>query len=123
MAKRAVTLCPTLARRRVVGQRHHFIMNGVQARIPEDIIAFWDAKGKVFMFSVSEEALEQIKKKLAEVQRPELALRAEIVGRSEEDFHYRLSFVPEEMKHNDDLEFDVNGLSVFVDPVSARYRR
>ena len=41
------------------------------------------------MFEISELARDKIKDRLQEVNRPELALRAEIVGRSEDDFHYR----------------------------------
>ena len=73
------------------------------------------------MFDISEQALQQIRNKLDDVQRPELALRAEIVGRSSDDFHYRLSFVPEELKRPDDEERTADGLTILVDPVSARY--
>jgi Fe/S biogenesis protein NfuA len=73
------------------------------------------------MFEISELARDKIRERLKEVNRPELALRAEIVGRSEDDFHYRLSFVPEELKRSDDEVTEANGLTVLVDPVSSRY--
>lgn len=73
------------------------------------------------MFEISELARDKIRERLQEVNRPELALRAEIVGRSEDDFHYRLSFVPEELKRSDDEVTEANGLTVLVDPVSIRY--
>jgi Fe-S cluster assembly iron-binding protein IscA len=73
------------------------------------------------MFEISELARSKIKDRLQEVNRPELALRAEIVGRSEDDFHYRLSFVPEELQRPDDEVITTNGLTVLVDPVSNRY--
>lgn len=73
------------------------------------------------MFEISELAREKIRERLEEVDRPELALRAEIVGRSEDDFHYRLSFVPEELRRQDDEVVTTNGLTVLVDPVSNRY--
>jgi Fe/S biogenesis protein NfuA len=73
------------------------------------------------MFEISELARNKIRDRLQEVNRPELALRAEIVGRSEDDFHYRLSFVPEELKRDDDEVTKADGLTVLVDPVSSRY--
>ena len=73
------------------------------------------------MFEISELARDKIKDRLQEVNRPELALRAEIVGRSEDDFHYRLSFVPEELRRLEDEVTTTNGLTVLVDPVSSRY--
>ena len=73
------------------------------------------------MFEISELAREKIRERLQEVDRPELALRAEIVGRSEDDFHYRLSFVPEELRREDDEIVTNNGLTVLIDPVSNRY--
>ncbi|MFV1859294.1 MAG: NifU family protein, partial [Anaerolineales bacterium] len=73
------------------------------------------------MFEISELARDKIKERLREVNRPELALRAEIVGRSEDDFHYRLSFVPEELDRPDDEAITTDGLTVLVDPVSSRY--
>ena len=73
------------------------------------------------MFKISELARDKIKERLEEVNRPELVLRAEIVGRSEDDFHYRLSFVPEELRRPEDEVTTTNGLTVLVDPVSTRY--
>ncbi|MFQ5942620.1 MAG: NifU family protein [Anaerolineales bacterium] len=73
------------------------------------------------MFEISELARGKIRARLEEVNRPELALRAEIVGRSEDDFHYRLSFVPDELRRPDDEVISTNGLTVLVDPVSNRY--
>ena len=73
------------------------------------------------MFEISKFARDKIKDRLQEVDRPELALRAEIVGRSEDDFHYRLSFVPEELSRSDDEVITADGLTVLVDPVSNRY--
>lgn len=73
------------------------------------------------MFEISELARDKVKERLEEVNRPELSLRAEIIGRSESDFHYRLSFVPEELKRPDDDVVEVNGVTVLIDPVSSRY--
>ncbi|MEE9216862.1 MAG: iron-sulfur cluster assembly accessory protein, partial [Anaerolineales bacterium] len=73
------------------------------------------------MFEISESAVDRIKERLQEVNRPELSLRAEIIGRSETDFHYRLSFVPDELRRQDDEVITTNGLTVLVDPVSNRY--
>ena len=41
--------------------------------------------------------------------------------RSEDEFHYRLSFVPEELRRPNDDVTTTNGLTVLVDPVSSRY--
>jgi Fe/S biogenesis protein NfuA len=71
--------------------------------------------------SINPTALERIRQRLQEVGRPELALRVEIVGRTAEDFHYRLSFVPEPLRRPDDTTFAQDGLTVVVDPVSLRY--
>ncbi|MFQ5931788.1 MAG: NifU family protein [Nitrospiraceae bacterium] len=73
------------------------------------------------MFEISQLARDKIDARLQEVGRPDLALRTEIVGRSEEDFHYRISFVPEELRREDDEVVQANGLMVLIDPVSARY--
>ncbi len=73
------------------------------------------------MFRISELAGDKIKERLQEVNRPELALRIEIVGRSEDDFHYRMSFVPQELSRPDDEVITTHGLTVLVDSVSSRY--
>ena len=73
------------------------------------------------MFGISELARDKIKERLQEVNRQELALRAEIIGRSEVDFHYPLSFVPNELGRPDDEVIITNGLAALVDPVSSRY--
>lgn len=49
------------------------------------------------MFEIGELAGDSIKERLQAVKRPELALRVEIVARSEDEFHYRMSFVPPEL--------------------------
>ncbi len=46
------------------------------------------------MFDISELAGDKIKERRGEVNRPELALPAEIIGRPKDDFLYSLSFVP-----------------------------
>ncbi|TDI86788.1 MAG: hypothetical protein E2O74_00890, partial [Chloroflexi bacterium] len=44
-----------------------------------------------------------------------------MVGRSEDEFHYRISFVPLELSRPDDEVFTTHGLTVLIDSVSRRY--
>ncbi len=73
------------------------------------------------MLKISPAARKMIEERVREVDRSDLLLRVEIVGRSEDDFRYRLSFIPEPLRGPDDLAFTQDGLELLVDPVSARY--
>ena len=74
------------------------------------------------MITIHPRARDKITQRLHEVGRPELSLRVEIVGRTaQQDFHYRLSFVPEPLRRPDDTVLNQNGLTIVVDPVSLRY--
>lgn len=73
------------------------------------------------MIQISQAARRQIQQRAQIVDRQDLALRIEIVGRSEDDFRYRLSFVPEEMRQAQDVAVELDGLELLADPISARY--
>lgn len=73
------------------------------------------------MFEVTDEAREAIAARLQEAGRPGLALRVEIVGRRPDGFEYRLWFVSEGNRREDDAVSDADGVQVFMDPYSARY--
>lgn len=73
------------------------------------------------MIEISQSAREQIDQRAQIVGRTDLTLRIEIVGRSEHDFRYRLSFVPQAMRDEHDLRLAQDGTELLVDPVSARY--
>lgn len=73
------------------------------------------------MITIAPPAAEILREKQDEAQRDDLRLRIEIVGRHQDDFQYRLIFLPEEMKAQDDVEVESNGLKVLVDPFSAAY--
>ena len=73
------------------------------------------------MFEIGELAGDKIKERLQVVKRPELALRVEIVGRSEDEFHYRMSFVPPEFSRPDAEVITTHGPTVLIDSVSRRY--
>ncbi len=70
---------------------------------------------------ISPAAREQIEERAQIVDRSDLSLRIEIVGRSEDEFRYRLSFVPETLREPEDLVQAVDGLELLIDPISARY--
>ena len=51
----------------------------------------------------------------------EVCLRVEITGRSKEGFQYDLQFIEKKDAKEGDIEMDVDGMIVFVDPRSAKY--
>lgn len=73
------------------------------------------------MLEISPTARQQIEERAQIVDRSDLALRIEIVGRSEDEFRYRLSFVPESLRGPSDVVLAEDGLELFVDPITARY--
>ena len=73
------------------------------------------------MFEIGELAGDKIKERLQAVKRPELALRVEIVARSEDEFLYRMSFVPPELSRPDAEVITTHGPTVLIDSVSGRY--
>lgn len=73
------------------------------------------------MFEISETAQDKIQGMLKEANREGLSLRVEIAGRTQEDFLYRLFFVSEAHRQEDDTVIDCDSVQVLVDPYSARY--
>lgn len=73
------------------------------------------------LLEISPAARQQIRQKLRDVDRTDLVLRIAIIGRSEQDFRYRLGFIPEPMRDPHDLRLQLDGMELLVDPLSARY--
>lgn len=73
------------------------------------------------MLTISPEAHRKIVERMEHVDRPDLKLKIEIVGRSAEEFQYRLSFVPDELRGSADLTVQLDGIELLVEPISARY--
>lgn len=73
------------------------------------------------MIKFTPEAAKILLEKQAAAGRDGLVLRVEIVGRDQDDFQYRLIFVPADMKAEDDREVESDGLRLLIDPFSAAY--
>jgi Fe/S biogenesis protein NfuA len=73
------------------------------------------------MINFSPEAAKILQDKQGSAERDDLLLRIEIVGRTQDDFQYRLIFLPKAMKAGDDFEIESAGLQLLVDPFSAAY--
>lgn len=73
------------------------------------------------MIKFSRDAAKILQEKQEAAERDDLLLRIEIVGRTQDDFQYRLIFLPKDLKAADDLEVEIEGLHMLVDPFSAAY--
>ena len=71
------------------------------------------------MITITESARLKIEDILAEEGNPELKLRMFVQGGGCAGFSY--GFTLDEMKNEDDFEFDVGSTSVLVDSISAQY--
>lgn len=74
-----------------------------------------------YPLTVTPQASERIRHLLREAGREGYRLRVEVVGRGESDFDYRLVFVPADVHRPEDLLLETDGLSLVLDPLSARY--
>ena len=70
------------------------------------------------MITISDAAANKIKQIIDE-ENPELKLRIFVQGGGCSGFQY--GFTMEEIKEDDDFEFEKNGVSVVVDPMSMQY--
>ena len=73
------------------------------------------------MIEITAPAREKVLSHLEEADRTGYWLRVEIVGRSADDFIYRLIFMPPEFKKPEDHEIESDGIHLVIDPLSARY--
>ncbi len=73
------------------------------------------------MIEITAAAREKVNSHLEAAGRKGYWLRVEIVGRTVDDFIYRLIFMPPEFKKPEDHQIEANGIQLVVDPLSARY--
>ena len=69
--------------------------------------------------SKAKEMLDQFAEAAEEID--EVCLRVEITGRGRIGFEYDLQFIERKDSRDGDIEIDVDGMCVFVDPKSAKY--
>jgi iron-sulfur cluster assembly accessory protein len=73
------------------------------------------------MIHVTETAAEKIQELLAEENRPEAGLRVFVQGGGCSGFQYGLMIDEGEGDPASDQQFEVNGVRIYVDPISLRY--
>ena len=73
------------------------------------------------MINVTEAAAEKITELLTEENKPESGLRVFVQGGGCSGFQYGLMIDEGEGDPESDQTFDVNGVRLFVDPISLRY--